>query len=84
MCGVDDFQSFNGRYGHAVGDEVLREVARRLHNSVRYYDMVGRYGGEEFLVALNRCNPGSVVLRAENLREKIAGRPIQTARNRCP
>jgi diguanylate cyclase (GGDEF)-like protein len=41
--------------------------------------MVGRYGGEEFLVALNKCNPGSAISRAENLREKIAGRPIQTA-----
>lgn len=79
MCDIDHFKSVNDQYGHAVGDEVLREVARRLHNSVRSYDMVGRYGGEEFLVALNRCNPGSAVSRAENLREKIAGRPIQTA-----
>jgi diguanylate cyclase (GGDEF)-like protein len=41
--------------------------------------MVGRYGGEEFLVALNKCDPESAVSRAENLRTKIAGRPIQTA-----
>jgi two-component system cell cycle response regulator len=79
MCDIDHFKSVNDQYGHAIGDEVLREVARRLHNSVRSYDMVGRYGGEEFLVALNKCNPGSAVSRAENLREKIAGRPIQTA-----
>ncbi len=79
MCDIDHFKSVNDQYGHAVGDEVLREVARRLHNSVRSYDMVGRYGGEEFLVALNKCNPGSAVSRAENLRMKIGGRPIQTA-----
>jgi two-component system cell cycle response regulator len=79
MCDIDHFKSVNDQFGHAIGDEVLREVARRLHNSVRSYDMVGRYGGEEFLVALNKCNPGSAVSRAENLREKIAGRPIQTA-----
>jgi len=78
MCDIDHFKNVNDQYGHAVGDEVLREVARRLHNSVRSYDMVGRYGGEEFLVALNRCNPGSAVSRAENLRMKIGGRPIQT------
>src|SRR5260370_750467 len=59
MCDIDHFKSVNDQYGHAVGDEVLREVARRLHNSVRSYDMVGRYGGEEFLVALNKCNPRS-------------------------
>ena len=80
MCDIDHFKSVNDQHGHAVGDEVLREVARRLHNSVRSYDMVGRYGGEEFLVALNKCNPGSAVSRAENLREKIAGLPIQTAK----
>jgi two-component system cell cycle response regulator len=79
MCDIDHFKSVNDQHGHAVGDEVLREVARRLHNSVRSYDMVGRYGGEEFLVALNKCNPGSAISRAENLREKIAGRPIQAA-----
>ena len=79
MCDIDHFKSVNDQYGHAVGDEVLREVARRLHNSVRSYDMVGRYGGEEFLVALNKCNPENAISRAENLREKIAGRPIQTA-----
>lgn len=78
MCDIDHFKSVNDEYGHAIGDDVLREVARRLHNSVRSYDMVGRYGGEEFLVALNRCNPGSAVSRAENLRAKIGGRPIQT------
>jgi diguanylate cyclase (GGDEF)-like protein len=79
MCDIDHFKSINDQFGHSVGDEVLREVARRLHNSVRSYDMVGRYGGEEFLVALNKCNPESAISRAENLREKIAGRPIQTA-----
>ena len=84
MCDIDHFKSVNDQYGHAIGDEVLREVARRLHNAVRSYDMVGRYGGEEFLVALNKCNPGSAVSRAENLREKIAGRPIQTANKPVP
>ncbi|HET7105414.1 MAG TPA: diguanylate cyclase [Candidatus Acidoferrum sp.] len=79
MCDIDHFKSVNDQFGHAIGDEVLREVARRLHNSVRSYDMVGRYGGEEFLVALNKCDPGSAVSRAENLRSIIGGRPIQTA-----
>jgi diguanylate cyclase (GGDEF)-like protein len=79
MCDIDHFKNINDQYGHAIGDEVLREVARRLHLSVRSYDMVGHYGGEEFLVALNKCDPASAVSRAENLRALIGGRPIQTA-----
>ncbi len=79
MCDIDHFKGINDQYGHAIGDEVLREVARRLHLSVRSYDIVGRYGGEEFLVALNKCDPVSAVSRAENLRGLIGGRPIQTA-----
>jgi len=82
MCDIDHFKSFNDQYGHAAGDEVLRELARRLQNSVRSYDLVGRYGGEEFLVALNRCNPGSAVSRAENLRAVISGRPFVVGKNR--
>ena len=54
----------------------MREVARRLQSSVRSYDMVGRYGGEEFLVALNKCDPSGAVARAENLRNTIAAKPI--------
>jgi len=84
MCDIDHFKTVNDQYGHAVGDEVLREVAWRLHNSVRSYDMVGRYGGEEFLVALNKCDPGSAVARAENLRTKIASRPIKTTNMPVP
>jgi diguanylate cyclase (GGDEF)-like protein len=82
MCDIDHFKRINDQFGHAAGDEVLREVARRLQLSVRSYDMVGRYGGEEFLVALNRCDPGSAVSRAENLRGVIGGRPFQAGNQR--
>lgn len=76
MCDIDHFKSVNDQLGHAGGDDVLREVSRRLQISGRSYDLVGRYGGEEFLVALNRCDPGSAVSRAENLRGVIGNRPF--------
>src|SRR5712664_4060945 len=75
---LDDFKSVNDMYGHLVGDQVLREVARRLLLSVRSYDFVGRYGGEEFLVVLNNCQPDSAMARAEEIRKVICTRPIQT------
>lgn len=77
MCDIDHFKRVNDQYGHATGDDVLREVSRRLRSSVRSYDMVGRYGGEEFLVVLNKCDPSSALARAENLRSMMARKPFQ-------
>ena len=75
---LDHFKNINDRYGHLVGDQVLREVARRLLLSVRSYDFVGRYGGEEFLIVLNNCRPDSALARAEEIRKGICTRPVQT------
>ena len=81
---VDHFKSINDTHGHLVGDEVLKEIARRLLLSIRSYDFVGRYGGEEFLLVLNNCNPQSVEARAEELRKVVNSRPIQTAIGAVP
>jgi two-component system, cell cycle response regulator len=78
LCDIDHFKSVNDTYGHPVGDEVLREVAKRLLASVRSYDFVGRYGGEEFIVVLNNCDATSALGRAEQMREAIAGREVIT------
>lgn len=84
LCDVDHFKQVNDQYGHNIGDDVLRELARRLQRSVRSYDMVGRFGGEEFLVILNRCDPGTAMTRAENLRAIVAKKPFQTRANPLP
>jgi two-component system, cell cycle response regulator len=75
---VDDFKLINDTHGHPVGDQVLAEIARRLLLSIRSYDFVGRYGGEEFLLVLNNCNPQSAETRAEEVRKVVSVRPIQT------
>ena len=80
LCDIDHFKNINDTYGHPVGDEVLREVARRLLASVRSYDFVGRYGGEEFLIVLNNCDPASALGRAEQVRAAIANRELITDR----
>ncbi len=79
MCDVDHFKQINDVYGHLAGDEVLQEVSKRLLNSVRAYDAVGRYGGEEFLIVLGGCQRDDLNGRAEHVRRAICGVPFQTA-----
>jgi len=76
---VDHFKRVNDTLGHLIGDEVLSEIARRLLGAVRSYDFVGRYGGEEFLVILNSCDPAHGPSRAEEIRKSIS-RPIMTTK----
>lgn len=75
---LDHFKSINDTHGHLCGDAVLREAAHRLAASVRNYDTVGRYGGEEFLVvAPSTDGPGALVL-AERICQAIAQSPVRT------
>jgi two-component system cell cycle response regulator len=84
MCDLDHFKSVNDTYGHLAGDDVLKETAKRLLGSVRSYDFVGRYGGEEFLVVLNNCNPAFGLVRAEEIRKAIAQRPVPSSSGPVP
>ncbi len=81
---LDHFKQINDTRGHLTGDEVLREVARRLLGSVRSYDYVGRYGGEEFLIVLNNCDPEGVMSRAEEIRMAIGCAPVAASTGPVP
>ncbi len=56
MADIDHFKQVNDQFGHLAGDAVLREVARKFQSSLRPYDSIGRYGGEEFLVVIPGCD----------------------------
>lgn len=68
---LDGFKALNDGYGHAAGDAVLRHVGRLLMDCVRESDVVGRLGGDEFGVILNRLNPDEAHAKAAFLNEKI-------------
>jgi two-component system cell cycle response regulator len=76
MIDADRFKAVNDEHGHAVGDVVLRELAARLRERVRREDVVGRWGGEEFVVALPETTPDAAAAVAESLRSAIASRPV--------
>jgi diguanylate cyclase (GGDEF)-like protein/PAS domain S-box-containing protein len=68
---IDFFKQVNDQHGHLVGDQVLIQVARLLKQSVRKTDIVGRYGGEEFLIILPDCSAAEGILVAEKIRRAI-------------
>ncbi len=68
LADIDHFKKVNDTYGHFAGDAMLRETARRMQSSVRPYDSVGRYGGEEFLIILPGCDMAGAATQAERLR----------------
>ncbi len=72
LLDIDRFKSVNDTYGHFAGDAVLRETASRLRHNVRPYDVVGRYGGEEFLVVLPNCDLEQARQQAERMRERLS------------
>ncbi len=71
MIDIDHFKRVNDRYGHGAGDAVLSHAANLLSSSLRAYDYIFRYGGEEFLVIANNSDENSCLTIAENLRQKV-------------
>jgi len=78
MADLDHFKRINDTYGHQVGDVVLRDAASRIRSSLRPYDIVGRYGGEELLIILPGCDEEGAVNFAERIRLAICNRAVET------
>ncbi|MGI9189783.1 MAG: GGDEF domain-containing response regulator [Longimicrobiaceae bacterium] len=76
MADLDHFKQINDTYGHPAGDAVLREAAVRLQHSLRPYDQIGRYGGEEFLMLVPKCSDEDAATVAERIRACLSDKPI--------
>jgi diguanylate cyclase (GGDEF)-like protein len=71
MIDIDDFKQINDNYGHQQGDQLLIRVATSIGESLRQSDIVGRYGGEEFVVFLPDVNPDYLTEIAEKIRSGV-------------
>jgi diguanylate cyclase (GGDEF)-like protein len=76
MLDVDYFKTINDSYGHLIGDDVLRWLARLVHDTVRTVDLPARYGGEELAVILPEMNSEQALKMAERLRLHVAAHPF--------
>jgi diguanylate cyclase (GGDEF)-like protein len=77
LADIDHFKRVNDTHGHQAGDAVLRGFASRISATVRPGDLVGRYGGEEFLIALPGCDPAATVAICERIRLRTSEKPFR-------
>lgn len=76
ICDIDHFKQVNDVHGHDVGDEVIREFARRIKKNVRNIDLACRYGGEEFVIAMPGTDMALARVVAERIRNEVAIHPF--------
>ena len=77
MVDVDHFKSYNDKFGHLVGDKTLREVAQIIRENVRRVDVIGRYGGEEFVIVAPEISRSQGIDLAERIRSAVARKKFQ-------
>jgi diguanylate cyclase (GGDEF)-like protein len=82
MADLDHFKEVNDRFGHLAGDMTLKRVAQVLSETLRGADLVGRYGGEEFLLVFPETDPRSALEVAERIRRLVAGLECQSTDGR--
>ncbi len=77
MIDIDYFKSFNDRYGHIVGDAILRELSKTIQENIRQIDLIGRYGGEEFSIILSETDKDAAQFAAQRIRLAIQDKRIR-------
>jgi diguanylate cyclase (GGDEF)-like protein len=78
---IDYFKRINDNYGHIVGDDVLRQVAQCMENTIRSSDALYRYGGEEFAIVLNGTGESGALLLAERIRQNVENLRIESLKS---
>ncbi|MDP6444205.1 MAG: GGDEF domain-containing protein [Pirellulaceae bacterium] len=74
---LDDFKGVNDQYGHQTGDIVLKKVARALEASLRSYDVVARFGGDEFVALCLGCHPGDIDIPLQRIEQHFRGCSVE-------
>jgi len=82
LLDIDHFKKVNDTYGHTVGDEVLRHIARIAKDSLRKTDIFARYGGEEFIILMPETISEAAFFVSERTRELIAASPVESGDKR--
>ncbi|MCU0652242.1 MAG: GGDEF domain-containing protein [Candidatus Omnitrophica bacterium] len=77
MIDIDNFKDYNDRFGHLVGDTILRELAKILKENIRQIDLIGRYGGEEFSIIFTETGKQEAAFVAERIREAVENKSIR-------
>ncbi len=83
MLDIDDFKEINDKFGHQVGDGVLRSLAVNLQRAIREIDFLARYGGDEFAVILPETKAKEAAVLAERLKKTVKNYPIVAGGSRC-
>ncbi|QBF82690.1 diguanylate cyclase [Shewanella maritima] len=81
---IDKFKSINDNYGHSAGDTVLITTTRRVQRHIKRHDLIGRLGGEEFVILIARAEYRDAVNVAERLRVLLAKRPVKSGKVKIP
>ena len=84
MVDIDHFKKINDTYGHAAGDDVLREVAKRILRSIRDVDFACRMGGEEFLLVIADPLASDALEVAQAVRDNVRSTPVEAESHSVP